>query len=237
MTIERNVCLFDKKKPIVISLGGSVLYPNKLDIEYIREFEAFIRSFVKQGYKFIIVTGGGRLCREFQAAARELTKLTDYDSDWLGIHTTRLNAQFLRTVFADICDHVIIDNPKKISKMKHPLVFGAGWRPGWSTDYVAVSIAHAHDAPMVNMGTAEFVYSKDPNKYKTAKKFEKLTWQQYRKFIPKVWKPGLSTPLDPVAASLAHESKLTTYIIGGRDLKNVANLLRCRAWKGTTIAP
>jgi uridylate kinase len=232
-----STCLFDKKKPIVISLGGSVLYPDKLDIEYIRQFEVFIRSFVKQGYKFIIVTGGGKLCREYQSAARQLTKLTDYDSDWLGIHTTRLNAQLLRTVFEDICDHVLIDSPKKIGKMKHPLMFGAGWRPGWSTDYVAVSIAHAHDAPVVNMSTADFVYSKDPNKYKTAKKFELLKWRQYRKLIPKTWKPGMNTPLDPVASALADETKRTVYIVGGRNLKNLANLLQCKEWQGTTITP
>jgi len=236
MATDPKACSFSKKKPIVISLGGSVLYPDKLDIKYIGEFEAFIRSFVKQGYSFIIITGGGRLCRDFQAAARSLTKLTDYDSDWLGIHATRINAQLLRTIFADICDHVIVDGPKKIGKMKHPIVFGAGWRPGWSTDYVAVSIARAHGAPVVNMGTADFVYSRDPKKYKTAKQFESLTWQQYRKFIPRTWKPGLSTPLDPIAAALAQESKLITYIINGRDLKNLANLLRCKPWKGTTIS-
>lgn len=236
MTADHS-CVFDKKKPIVISLGGSVIYPDKLDTAYIREFNAFIRSFVRQGYKFIIVTGGGRLCRDFQAAARSLTKLTDYDSDWLGIHATRLNAQLLRTVFEDICDHVVIDGPKKIGKLKHPVTFGAGWRPGWSTDYVATSIARVHGAPVVNMGTADHVYSRDPRKYKTAKKFEQLTWSQYRKLVPRHWKPGLSSPLDPVAATMAQESKLTAYIIDGRNLKNVANLLRCKSWQGTTIAP
>ena len=214
-----------------------MLYPDKLDVEYIKEFEMFIRSFVKQGYKFIIITGGGRLSRDFQETARKLTKLTDYDSDWLGIHATRLNAQLLRTVFEDICDHVVIDGPKKISKMKHPIMFGAGWRPGWSTDYVATSIAHAHDAPVVNMGTADHVYSRDPKKYPTAKKFETITWRDYRRLIPKVWKPGLGTPMDPVASALAEESKLVAYIIDGHNLKNLANLLRCKPWQGTTIAP
>jgi uridylate kinase len=232
----KNVCLFDKKKPIVISLGGSVLYPDNLDTKYIKEFEQFIRSFVKRGYRFIIVTGGGRLAREYQKTARDLCKVTDYDSDWLGIHATRLNAQLLRTVFADICDHVIIDGPKKIGKMKHSIVFGAGWRPGWSTDYVATSIAHSHNTAIVNMGTADHVYSKDPNKYKSAKKFESLSWRDYRKLIPKTWKPGLGTPMDPVAAGLAEESKITAYIIDGRDLKNLANLLLCKQWQGTTIS-
>ena len=233
----KNVCVFEKKKPIVISLGGSVLYPEKLDTAYIKEFELFIRSFVKQGYRFIIVTGGGRLSRDFQESARALTKVTDYDSDWLGVHATRLNAQLLRTVFADICDHVVIDSPKKVGKMKHPVVFGAGWRPGWSTDFVAVSIAHAHDAPVVNMGTADYVFTRDPKKYKSAKKIEHISWHNYRKLIPKAWKPGLGTPLDPVAAARAEAAKLTAYIIDGRNLKNLANLLRCKPWEGTTIAP
>lgn len=235
MATDSKVCQFDTKRPIVISLGGSVVHPDGIDTAYIAEFETFIRSFVKKGYKFIIVVGGGRLARNFQAAAKELTKVTDYDSDWLGIHATRLNAQLLRTVFEDICDHVVIDNQQKIGRMRHPVVFGAGWRPGWSTDYVAVSIAHAHGAPVINMGTADHVYSRDPKKYKNAKKFENLSWKEYRKLIPRAWKPGLGTPMDPVAASLAEQSKLPAYIIDGRDLKNLANLLLCKPWKGTTL--
>jgi uridylate kinase len=231
-----KVPAFEKKRPIVISLGGSVLYPNTLDTKYIKEFEVFIRSFVKQGYKFIIIAGGGRLSRSFQEAANGLTKVTDYDSDWLGIHATRLNAQLLRTVFADICDHVVIDGPKKIGKMKNPIVFGAGWRPGWSTDYVAVRIAHAHTAPVINMGTADFVYSRDPRKYATAKKFETITWRAYRRLIPKTWKPGLGTPIDPVASARAEDAGLSAFIINGRDLKNLANLLLGKPWKGTTIS-
>ena len=228
---------FDKKKPIIISLGGSVIYPDKLDTKYIKEFELFIRSFVRRGYKFIIVTGGGRLARDFQQAARDLTKVTDYDSDWLGIHATRLNAQLLRTTLSDLCDHVVIDGPKKIGRLRHPISFAAGWRPGWSTDYVAVSIAHAHATSVVNMGTADFVYSRDPKKYKNAKKFTELHWREYRKLVPKTWKPGLGTPVDPVAAGLAEESKITAFIIGGRNLKNLGELLCNKPWQGTTISP
>jgi uridylate kinase len=42
--------------------------------------------------------------------------------------------------------------------------------------------------------------------------------------------------MDPVAAGLAEESKITAYIIDGRDLKNLANLLLCKQWQGTTIS-
>ena len=37
---------------MVISLGGSVIVPDKFDIEYLKKFRKLIASFIKKGYKF-----------------------------------------------------------------------------------------------------------------------------------------------------------------------------------------
>ena len=121
---------FADKRPIVISLGGSVLYPSEIDTEFIKKFDAFIRNQVKKGRRFIIITGGGRLSRNYQDAAAAVTTVSDTDKDWIGIHATRLNAQLLRTVMSDICDHVVIDSRGKLKKLTKSVTFGSGWRPG-----------------------------------------------------------------------------------------------------------
>ena len=51
----------------------------------------------------------------------------------------------------------------------------AGWHPGWSTDFVATILAERLQAKTIlNLSNIDYVYDKDPNKYKDAKKI-KLT--------------------------------------------------------------
>ena len=38
-----------------------------------------------------------------------MSRVTDEDKDWIGIHATRLNAHLLRTIFRDVADPVVID--------------------------------------------------------------------------------------------------------------------------------
>ena len=88
--------------------------------------------------------------------------MTDEDKDWIGIHATRLNAHLLRTIFRDVADPVVIDIRGKIKKLRAPMTIASGWRPGWSTDYVAMRIAAdfgVHEA--VIAGKPAHVYNKD----------------------------------------------------------------------------
>lgn len=146
-------------KTIVIALGGSIIYPDTIDIAFIKKFRLFINRFVKKGYKFVIVVGGGRPARLFQEAAHEVVPVTDEDKDWLGIHATRLNAHLLRTIFREVADPVIIDSRDKMEKLsarggsafggKYPVTIASGWEPGWSTDYISIALAEdfgAHEA-------------------------------------------------------------------------------------------
>ena len=227
---------FPSKKPIVISLGGSVLYPDNIDTNFIKKFDTFIRAQVKKGRRFIIVSGGGRLSRNYQEAAASATNVTDTDKDWIGIHATRLNAQLLRTVMSDICDHVVIDERGKLSRLRKAVTFGSGWRPGASTDYVCVKLAIDYGAAvMVNAGKPDHVYTDDFVKNKDAKPFDVLTWKQYRALVPGKWTPGLSSPIDPIAARLAERNKIKAIVIRGTDLDNFANLLDGKAFSGTVF--
>src|SRR3989338_6764551 len=121
-------------KLIIVTLGGSILYPQEIDVGYISLFRKFILSFRKENLKFVIVIGGGKVARLYQNAASEILSISDEDKDWIGIHATRLNAHLLRTVFRDVADPVVIDSRHRLKKLSHPLTIGSGWRPGWSTE-------------------------------------------------------------------------------------------------------
>lgn len=225
----------DVEKTIVISLGGSIVHPYELNIRFLKYFYTFILRWIKRDKRFIIVTGGGSVAREYQRGVGNITQISNEDKDWIGIHATRLNAHLLRTIFRKYADPVVHDNRFKRKKLRHPITVASGWRPGWSTDFVAVQMAVDFGASLfINMGVADFVYTKDYKKYKNAKPLTHLSWSEYKMLIPKKWKPGLHAPVDPIAARLAERKNIKTIIIGP-DLKNVDNFLSGKKFKGTVI--
>ena len=229
----------DKAKPIVISLGGSLVVPNGgIDIEYLTLLNIFIRNKIAQGRRFFITVGGGSTARHYIDAARKIAgKISDWDLDFLGIHTTELNAHFIRTIFRDIAhQRVILNYEKKIENLKEPLVIAAGWKPGCSTDYDAMLLVRDYGAQaLINMSNIEGVYNKDPNKFSDAVFMEKLTWENYQKMTDQKWSPGTNVPFDPKASELANKLKCTVYIIG-KDLSNLDKLLNGEHFKGTVIS-
>ncbi len=195
-------------------------------------------KFLKKGFRFIVIVGGGKTCRFYQSAASKIVKLPNDDKDWLGIHTTRLNAHLLRTIFRKVAYPVILDDPKKPLKNNWKLLVAAGWRPGWSTDYIAVMLARRFKIKeLVNAGDVSFIYDKDPDKCKDAKPFKKILWPDYRKIISARWAPGLSTPFDPVAAKLAEKLKIRVFIVKGTEIKNFERLFLGKKFRGTIIMP
>ncbi len=220
----------------MIALGGSIVYPDDINVAYLKAFKKFTERFLKKGIKFVIVIGGGRLARVFQDAAHKVSPITNEDKDWIGIHSTRLNAHLLRTIFRKVADPVVFDHRGKIKKLKYPVTIASGWRPGWSTDFVAAAIAHDLKIPeYVVAGKPAYVFDKDPSRFKGAKPFPEMSWENYRKLIPKKWVPGFHSPVDPVAAKLSDEANINTIIINGRDIKNFGKLLSGKDFQGTVI--
>jgi len=225
-------------KTIVISLGGSIISSRvgKININFLKKIRRLILKFLKKGFKFIIIVGGGKTCRLYQSAASKIAKLPNEDRDWLGIHTTRLNAHLLRTIFRKVAYPVILDEPKKPIKNNWRLLIASGWRPGHSTDYIAVLLARRFKIKeIVNAGDVPFVYDKDPDIYQNARAFKEISWSDFRRIVGSKWSPGLSTPFDPVAAKLAEKLKIRVFIIKGTEIKNFEKLLLGKKFKGTII--
>lgn len=227
--------------PVILSLGGSLIVPNGgIDTDFLKKFNNFIREKVAQGRHFFIVCGGGATCRHYQEAGQEVMghKLTYDDLDWIGVHTTRLNAHLLRTIFRDIAHRIIVHHyDKKHEKATEPVIIAAGWKPGWSTDYCATNLAKYHKANLlINMSNVKMVYDKDPKKFPEAKPIKAWNWQKYRKLVGDLWIPGMNIPFDPIAAKLAEEIKLKVIILDGKDLTNLERCLSGKNFIGTTIS-
>ncbi len=226
---------------IVLSVGGSLIVPNGgIDVKFLRDFNDFIRKHIKKGRKFFIVIGGGQTARNFiDAGKRIVDQMPDEELDWLGIHGTRLNAHLIRTIFRDIAHpRIITKYDRRAFGIKEPVIIGAGWEPGWSTDYDAVLLARDYNASVIiNLSNIDYVYNKDPNVYKDAKPIKKTTWQYFETLVGQEWVPGTSAPFDPVASQLAKRHGITVIITNGHKFKNLENILNGESFKGTVITP
>lgn len=220
---------------VVISLGGSVLAPSNIDTEFLEGFRNLVLPFLKSK-RFVIICGGGKTAREYMAAASKIVKLTADDLDWLGIHATRLNAQLLRNVFRDVAHRRVIKNPNEAVKASESIIIAAGWKPGRSTDYIAVMLAKKLGAKkVINITNTDYVYDRDPSKSADAKPMKTVSWKAFMKITgAKKWSPGLNTPFDPVAARAAQKLGLKVAIMG-KGLGNLSGFLNGREFIGTLI--
>lgn len=230
------------KKLSLIALGGSLIVPNKgeINVLFLKKFKKFILRFVKNGWRFIIVAGGGTTARIYQKSAEEIGKLSFEDADWIGIHATRLNAHLLRTVFRQFACPVVIDDPTKedprIKISKYPIFIASGWKPGWSTDYIAVLLAKRFKVKRIlDAGNIPYVFNKDYKKYKEAKPIFKISWQNYQKLIGSEWIPGMSVPFDPIAAKEARLLDIEAIVFSGDDFRNFKKILEDKPYQGTFI--
>lgn len=230
-----------KEPPIVISVGGSLMVPNGgVDTDFLKKLNILIREQVAKGRRFFLIAGGGKIARLYRDAGKEVIgNMTNEDLDWLAIHVTRTNAHLLRTIFQDISHPRIVENyEKKLINWREPVVIGAGWKPGWSTDYDAVVLARDYRASViVNLSNIDWVYDKDPAKYKDAKPIKKITWDALEQLVGDTWTPGLNVPFDPIATKLAKKLNLTVVVTNGNDFENLEKIIEGEPFKGTIILP
>jgi uridylate kinase len=220
-----------------VSVGGSLIVPDEIDTTFLTNFRELILKKTGDGLSFFIITGGGKTARRYQDAAQAVYRNLDGDDlDWLGIHSTRLNAHLFRTLFAEQAQAKIIKNPTRRVAGRSSVIIGAGWKPGWSTDYCAVMAAKQLGAKkLVNLSNIDYVYDKDPKKFSDAIKIEQSNWADFRKLIPDHWDPGLSSPFDPIAAKEAESLGLEVAIINGNKLNEFENYLSEKPFVGTII--
>lgn len=224
------------KEPIIISLGGSTVVPDLPNPTFINNFRDLILGWINKNKRFFIIVGGGKTCRRYQEALSKTIDATNEELDWIGIYTTHLNAELVKLSFRDKAFKDIITDPSVIPTIKEDVIIGAGWEPGCSTDMDAVLTAEKLDAKkIINISNIDYIYDTDPNINPNAKKFENLTWDEYRLLINSEWKSGMNTPFDPIASKKAQELGIEVYFISGSDLKSLENCINNLPFVGTTI--
>jgi len=225
-----------KEEIIVISLGGSLIIPDEIDINFLKDFKKLILFQVEKGKKFIIVTGGGKICRKYQKVAKEISNPSCEDLDWIGIASLKLNAELLRVIFGEYAHGEVISNLSNNFPFEKPIVIGSAYKPGQSTDFDAVLGAKTVGAKkIINLSNTDYVYDSDPKINPNAKKIEEISWTEYRKLIPKEWNPGLNSPFDPVASEMAEKEGIEVIIMNGKPINNLANYLNGEKFQGTVI--
>ena len=226
-----------KKKVIVLSLGGSLIIPDKVDIKYLKEFKKIILKNTKR-YKFIVACGGGSVARKYISALREAGLKEKFQS-FSGIGATRMNARFMNYFFKIDPEKGIPHSKKTLKKYlkKRDVVFCGAleYKPNQTSDSTAAQIARKYKAPFINLTNVKGLYDKNPKKYKNAKFIKKISWKDFdKKANESKFQPGQHFVLDQTASKIILEKKIPTYIIG-QDIKQLDNILKSKDFKGTLI--
>ena len=228
----------DTQETIVMSVGGSMIVPDEIDTNFLHAFKKLILEEIDNSKHFVVITGGGKVCRRYQDAARELDCHDNTELDWIGIAATQINGRLMHSVFYDIAYEDMIINPAHVLDvpLEEKLIVATGFVPGASSDLRAIQIAdHRSATKVINLSNTDYVYTDDPRKNPDAEKLEDVTWDQFRGLIPDEWDPGLSTPFDPVAAKMAQEKNIEVANINGAKLDELKNYIEGKPFVGTRI--
>ncbi|MAG22215.1 MAG: UMP kinase [Candidatus Diapherotrites archaeon] len=219
-----------------ISIGGSVLISEKPDVAKIAKFSESINNLAREGYKFALVVGGGKACRNYQAAAKALGANNSF-LDEIGIKVTRVNASLL-TQTIDSAYPTVLTNVSRVPEIveggKIPIL--GGLLPGITTDAVATLVAEKMNGTFINLSNVDGVYSADPKRSKTAKFYPELSYERLISIIQVAeTKPGQNVVLDLPASLILKRSKIKGIFLNGDDLTNFESAVRGGEFHGTLV--
>ncbi len=223
----------------VLSVGGSIIAPDKVDYEFLSAFKSAIKSYLDENKerKLIFVTGGGAPARIYQEAYRNVCGDADSSlQDWLGIKATHLNGTLLRAIFSEYTEDELVTDPTKDIPFSGRILVAAGWKPGFSTDTDAVYLAEKFGGKLVvNLSNIAKVYTDDPRKNPEAKPIDRISWKDFRAMVGDEWVPGKNTPFDPIASKIAEKDGMKVICADGRNIDNLMKILRGEDFFGTVI--
>jgi uridylate kinase len=207
---------------VVISVGGSLL-TKELTPANFRKYADVLKRLKKNGHKLIIVCGGGKVCREYRDVAKELGGKHEL-LDWIGIQATHMNALTLIAALGEDAHPISLRTPEEVERnFDDKILVCGGNLPGCSTDYDAALFAEIVKADLlINATDVDGVYSADPDKDPNAKKFEKLSYEEFEKIMlknPQI--PGEYRFFDLKATRLIKKARIKTVFIDGRDPEEI----------------
>ncbi|OYT40251.1 MAG: uridylate kinase [Candidatus Altiarchaeales archaeon ex4484_43] len=222
---------------VVISIGGSILVPDEIDIDYMHEL-AELTSKLAEEHQVSIITGGGRTARKYIEPARRFGA-SEIFCDLIGITATRLNARLLAAVIGERAN---LEPPKDFIAALKAMNFGkivvmGGTHPGHSTDAVSALLAEYISANLlINATDVDGIYDKDPQKHRDARMYKKLSVEQLVDMVKSYsLGAGRYELIDILAAKIIQRSKIRTIFLNGRNLENMKNAIEGREFIGTVI--
>ena len=206
-----------KKKIIVMSLGGSMIIPDKPNYKFLKDFKATLRRHYKT-HKFVIVCGGGPIARKYIGSLREEGKSTK-ELSLAGIMATRMNARFMMQLFGKEANNKLPKSMKEIKSdlAKNKVVFCGALRyaPDSTSDGTAAKLARLLNTEFINITNVKGLYTANPKTHPKAKFIPKITWEKFDQMAHKSkYKAGQHFVLDQRAAVIIRKEKIKTYIIG-----------------------
>lgn len=223
----------------VISLGGSALIKEKIDTSLIGKISHLLNDLTKQGFSFCIVVGGGKLARDYVAAARSLGA-NNFVLDELGIRATRLNAKLVIQGMENAYPEVLKDLHKAkpiIQKGMIP-VFG-GILPGITTDAVAALLAELLEGSFINLSNVDGVYDKDPRNNDDAEFISRMTHNELMEQILESTgagaNPSQNVILDIPCSLILKRSKIRTFILNAGSIDDLEKAIKGYEFQGTVI--
>jgi len=216
---------------IVISLGGSLVVPDRIDINFLKRFKSAVR---KCKHKIVIVVGGGRIARDYIHA---LGNKDERVRSLIGMEATRLNA-LLVSKFLD--NETVPDSMmelKKLLRRKNLVVCSSlGYKAGMTSDGTAADVARNIKADMlINMTNVKGLYDKDPRRFKDARFIPEIGFEDFLKMAEKIrYEPGQHFVLDQIAARTIKRYKIKTIIL--KEVKDLKKCLKEEKFTGTIIS-
>ena len=222
---------------VVVSIGGSVLIPEKDDAAYIKALADMLKDVAKE-VCLMVVCGGGKIARYYTVTGGELGGST-YQLDELGIGVTRINAGLLSIALGDAGfggripltaeECASMATPGKVAVM-------GGTEPGHTTDAVAAMIAKDCGAVrVVNASNVDAVYTDDPRKNPDAKRLSRMTIDELKSIVYDEHGAGKSSVFDPLGVKIAKENRIDILMVNGRDFSELRNAILGKEIKGTFV--
>jgi uridylate kinase len=225
-----------KKKVVVLSLGGSLIIPDGINLGFLNEFKRVIGKNTGR-FKFVIVCGGGSIARKYIGALR-LSGIGEKLQNFAGISATRTNARFMGYFFNINQEMGIPEKTSQIRKIaeKEDIVFCGAleYKPRQTSDSTAAELAREFGAVFVNLTAVDGLYDKNPSS-KGANLIQEISWKDFYRISNKIkYRPGQHFVLDQKASKTILEGKIPTYILG-KDMGNLDNFLNGKGFRGTRI--
>lgn len=224
------------KKRIVIKLSGKVFGMD--NVKTLKDYASFLVK-ISKVCQPIVVAGGGNIARHYITHARS-SGADESTLDELGIEISRLNAKLL--IYA-LKNKAYPHPPTTLQEVRHAvdsgqIVVTGGLHPGQSTNGTAALIAEKIKAvEFLNATDVDGVYDKDPNKYKTAKKFKVIELKNLRNMlVHEDIVAGGYDLMDIVALKIIERSKIKTRILKA-DIKNLEKAIKDSAVGTEIILP